>query len=305
MIIFVSFLSYSMSKINACIFFILVLVNCPVISLSQGGEQDGAPCWLCRPGEHNNKSPYEYSFKRELPYLITGAGLVITGRILYSNNAMTPITEDELESYNRSDVNPFDRPATYNWSEDAEKASDILRAGAILLPVLFLSSRHTRSEFGSLAVMGLEVATITYGLTLSVKNIARRPRPYVYNPEAPVGERTSNQSELSFYSGHVSVIASMSFFTAKVMHDYHPNMKTGLKITMWSLAAALPAVTAYLRVEAGQHFPTDVITGYAIGAFTGWLIPHLHKKKGRHTNKLSMCPVIYDGTPGLYLSLRL
>ncbi len=294
-----------MSKINACIFFILLLLIQPVISLSQAGGQGDTPCWWCIQDEHNNDSPYDYSFKKELPYLITGAGLMSTGFILYSTSSMVPDTEEELDAYDRNDVNPFDRPATYNWSESADKASDILRAGAILFPALLLSSRHTRSDFGSLVVMGLEVGSITYGLTLTIKQISKRARPYVYNPDAPLEERTSNKSKLSFFSGHASFTAGMCFFTAKVLHDYHPNMKTGLKITLWSLAATLPAVTAYLRVEAGQHFPTDVITGYAIGAFTGWLIPHLHKKKGRRSNKLSMYPVIYYGSPGLYLSLRL
>jgi hypothetical protein len=34
--------------------------------------------------------------------------------------------------------------------------------------------------------------------------------------------------------------------------------------------------TGGLRVEAGQHFPTDVAAGAAIGAASGTLVPLLH-----------------------------
>ena len=65
---------------------------------------------------------------------------------------------------------------------------------------------------------------------------------------------------------------------AKVVSDYHPNMKKGLKAIMWSGAVMIPATTAYLRVTAGRHFPTDVVAGFATGALVGFIIPHLHKK---------------------------
>ncbi len=87
------------------------------------------------------------------------------------------------------------------------------------------------------------------------------------------------------------------------MNDYHPNMKTGYKIAIWSFSAALPIATGYFRVKGGRHFPTDVITGYAIGAFAGWLIPELHKKKELN-KKLSIVPQFNLGAKGLYVSYR-
>ena len=258
-------------------------------------------CAFCKNGVHKNKNPYVKGFKYEIPFIAAGTGLLTTGFVLQSTNKTQPYKAAELNTLNRNSINAFDRPATYNYSPQAASTSDIFRIGVLILPVIFLSTHHTRSDIGSLLVMGLEVGAITYGLTLSMKNIVNRTRPYVYNPDVPVGERTNNISRLSFFSGHTSFTASFTFFTAKVLSDYHPNMKTGLKIAIWSTAAIIPAVTAYLRVKSGKHFPTDVIAAYAVGAFSGWIIPQLHKKTRKNSN-YSLFPVIYYGTPGLYFT---
>ena len=71
---------------------------------------------------------------------------------------------------------------------------------------------------------------------------------------------------------------------------------------MWSGAFLIPATTAYLRVKAGRHFPTDVIAGYATGAIVGYLIPHLHKKERKNSN-LSWSPILMGDYTGLSLSL--
>lgn len=276
----------------------------PAVSQTSGKTQNKVEvCAFCKNGKHINKNPYVKGFKYELPFIAVGAGLLTTGFVLQSVNKTQPYTEAELNNLNRDDINPFDRPATYNYSPQAAATSDIIRLGVLILPVIFLSSHHTRSDIGSLFVMGLEVGAITYGLTLSIKNIANRPRPYVYNPDVPLGERTNSISKKSFFSGHTSFTASFSFFTAKVITDYHTNMKTGIKITVWSTAAIIPAITAYFRVESGKHFPTDVLAGYAVGAFTGWIVPQLHKKKKKNAN-YSLFPVMYYGAPGLHFTYK-
>ena len=151
--------------------------------------------------------------------------------------------------------------------------------------------------------MGLEVTAITYGITTGVKHAVNRTRPLVYNEVVPVDERTASNSRLSYFSGHTSFTAAFSFYIAKVIHDYHPNLRTGYKIGLWAFSAALPMVTGYLRVEGGRHFPTDVITGYAVGAAIGWLVPELHKKK-KLSEGLSISPSFSYGSRGIYLSYR-
>jgi len=260
-------------------------------------------CFICKNGEHKNESPYKIGFKAELPFLIAGVAIATTGVIFNVTNDTQPFTVEQLEGLDRNNVNAFDRGATYNWNEKAQNASDILLFSSVLVPAMFLVNHHTRSDIGPLLVMGLEVASITYGLTSSFKFSVNRTRPYVYNPDLPIEIRTNAQSVLSFFSGHTSTSAAITFFFAKVMSDYHPNMRTGYKIGLWSFAVLIPATTGYLRVKGGNHFNTDVITGYIVGAFTGWVIPHLHKKKKKNSG-LSMYPVRLYGVNGMGMTFK-
>jgi DNA-binding transcriptional regulator LsrR (DeoR family) len=43
----------------------------------------------------------------------------------------------------------------------------------------------------------------------------------------------------------------------------------------------VPAAVAYFRIEAGKHFLSDNLVGYAVGATMGVVVPQLHKKGGQ------------------------
>ena len=136
-----------------------------------------------------------------------------------------------------------------------------------------------------LSALATEAALLTNGLTLATKRLVLRNRPYVFNPDVPVGEKLPAEARLSFFSGHTSLAASMSFFTAKAWSDYHP--RSPWKPMVWAGAAALPAVTGYLRFKAGKHYFTDVAAGYVVGALVGYFVPHLHKKDRRARRRVS------------------
>ncbi len=171
-------------------------------------------CWLCKNNIHGNPAPYTFGWKHEIPYIGTSIGLTATALILDKTNTTDPYTPSELALLNRNDVNPFDRGATYNWSTGASTISDVFLIGAVASPILFLTNKPTRSNFGWLALMSWEVLSINYGVTYTVKNLTDRPRPFVYNPEVPMEVRTGSDGRESFYSGHVSTAAAMSFFIA-------------------------------------------------------------------------------------------
>jgi membrane-associated phospholipid phosphatase len=117
-----------------------------------------------------------------------------------------------------------------------------------------------------------------------------------------LNEKQSNNAGISFYSGHTSMTAAISFFTAKVFTEYVENYT--LRILIWTGAAILPAITAVSRVNTHWHFPTDVIAGYAIGAIIGYLIPELHKTKSTGNGNLSVYPSINLNKPELGLQFR-
>ncbi|MEL6536147.1 MAG: phosphatase PAP2 family protein, partial [Bacteroidota bacterium] len=68
----------------------------------------------------------------------------------------------------------------------------------------------------------------------------------------------------------------MSFCTAKVFNDYHPD--SPWRYAVWGAAAVVPAVTGWARVGAGKHYYSDVIVGYITGALIGYWVPELHRR---------------------------
>lgn len=124
--------------------------------------------------------------------------------------------------------------------------------------------------------MQAETILLTTGLITLTKTIVYRPRPFTYNTSVPIDNKLNYNARESFFSGHVATSASMSFFTATTFSAYFPH--SPLKPFVWTYAIVWPAATGYFRYAAGKHFPTDILTGYVVGAVTGILIPKIHQK---------------------------
>jgi undecaprenyl-diphosphatase len=75
-------------------------------------------------------------------------------------------------------------------------------------------------------------------------------------------------SSFSFFSGHAAnSMATMTFFFLY------------FKKTHFSyLLFLFPLIFAYSRIYLGLHFPTDILTGYAFGATSGYLAYKLYAK---------------------------
>ena len=124
-----------------------------------------------------------------------------------------------------------------------------------------------------------------------------RYRPLAYNDKAPMSDRTSGNTKNSFFAGHVGLVASSTFFIAKVYSDYHPDSK--YKWLFYTGASAATLYTGYLRHAAGKHFPSDIIVGTTLGAAIGILVPHFHKHRVIKNPNLSIRP--FTGkTHGVY-----
>ncbi len=232
------------------------------------------------------QSPYELSWKKDAPLLgggmlgqITAFGLIV--------NKITPLTVEEIEALNRNDINSFDRKVTDDFSSKSRGHSDLFLYSSLTYPFLLMLDKNMRQDFIPLGVMTLEAVVINGAMTTLIKGLAKRPRPFMYNPAIDLEQKQNRNGQLSFYSGHTSNVAALSFFTAKVFTDYYPESKW--KPAVWTVAAILPAATGYLRVKGGKHFPTDVMTGYIAGGLVGYLIPQIHKKKDQNQKlKLSL-----------------
>lgn len=202
---------------------------------------------------------------------ILGVGIVLHGAALWEGSR----PHDHPWPLDPADVPAFDRVALGNWDPNAHTASNVLFAltagGALALGI---ANQHGQDPLLPAAIT-LESVLLTSGLTDLVKEFAGRPRPFAYDPDLPEELRRDDEAYQSFWSGHTANTAALTFSTAMMVQrsDASPGLKTGT----WIGAATLPAAMGLLRVQAGKHFPTDVLTGYAIGALVGVLVPYFHR----------------------------
>lgn len=231
-------------------------------------------------------------------WIVGGSAAVGLGVIL-ANGTPEPLTEQEIAGLSRESVNPFDRSATWNYSEDISDASDVVLAAVVAAPLALMLDDGVRGDWGTCTLMYAETMALAVFLPEIAKLAVDRIRPFVYNAEAPMSEKTTGDATKSFFSRHAAVAFASAAFLSTVYGDYHPGSAAGPYIWAGSLVAA--AGVGFMRYEAGKHFPTDVITGAVVGGAAGYIIPRIHRSTG---DRLSLRPDITLGRPGLALDVR-
>ncbi|WP_420454375.1 phosphatase PAP2 family protein [Rubrivirga sp.] len=102
-----------------------------------------------------------------------------------------------------------------------------------------------------------------FGLTFALKNLVRRPRPYVAVAGVTARDRGHQGDDVfdphSFPSGHTS----SAFVIATSVSLSYPEWYVVAPAAVW---AGLMGVT---RVWHGVHYPSDVLVGAAIGTVSG------------------------------------
>jgi len=241
-----------------------------------------------------NISPYKIKPGLDIPLTIVFDAWSLYGMsVIYGRDA---IPEAEILSLNRNNVNSFDRPIINNYSLSAKAASDGFFYGSMPLPLILLLDKKIRKDGLKIGLLFLETMGTTGVIYTSSAMIANRYRPYAYNPDVPMDTRTRGGARNSFYAGHPSVVATSTFFMASIYTHYHPNMKG--KWVLYTLAGAATATTGLLRLQAGQHFKTDVITGVITGTLVGIIVPRIHQNKKAEGAKLTLLPNFKFGAPG-------
>lgn len=246
--------------------------------------------------KENKNSKHMYNIKPwiDIPATVVFAGVSVNGfRVIYGRDTISTAT---VLALNKNDVNSFDRPVTENYSEKAKATSDLFFYGSIPLPLFLLLDKNIRKDGPRVGLLYVEALGFTGVFYTTSAMIANRYRPITYNPNVPMEVRRSGGSKNSFPGGHPSLVATSTFFMAKVYADYHPNMK--FKWILYTVAGGLTVTTAYLRFKAGYHFKTDLIAGVFVGALSGILVPHMHKNKASIFSKVSVVPNFQNGSKG-------
>lgn len=141
-----------------------------------------------------------------------------------------------------------------DWS-DGLRAASIVSYGASALATLSgdLGGEWMRAKAAGAAV-GLAAFAVTSETTGGLKTLAKRGRP-------------NGVDEQSFPSGHASTAAVFGTLTTFNLESIAvtPGARTAMKVGVDAVTVA----TAWARVEAGAHHPSDALFGMALGSFVG------------------------------------
>lgn len=223
---------------------------------------------------------YQWSNKKDIPLLGIGAAGTATSLLMRAQN--TPLDLGEINDLNTDQIMRLDEHTNENYSLPLQNASDILLYTSYAFPLSTLLIPEARQDVGMIALMLTEGVLVNEMLTGITKNLVNRPRPFTYNTNLSDEVRTEDGNNLSFFSGHTSYTALLSFFSAQVLNTYVE--KPLSRKMIWAGAILWPAATGYFRYAGGKHFITDVMVGYAVGAAIGYLIPKLHDTEQANKN---------------------
>ncbi len=140
------------------------------------------------------------------------------------------------------------------WSDDLRTAAHLAQLATLFVVA---EPEHPWRSRGRRFVVQHAAAYVTTTLTSGLKAATDRERP----------DRSDRES---FPSGHSSRSFSYAASGRRNLRDsgLPRGVREGLGIGLTSLAAG----TAWARVEAGKHNPTDVLVGAALGNFVSVLI---------------------------------
>ncbi len=164
-----------------------------------------------------------------------------------------------------------DRWALRPVSETGDVASDVVLIGvAGFTAFAGLHGLPAQQWHGNFAVFA-NAASWTAASTEWLKVLVRRKRPVLYTTQAATSA-ADPESQQSFPSLHVSLpFAAATSYLVIARREHLPH-RTRNTLLLYAGAVGVAA----LRVAAGQHFPTDVLAGAALGSGIGWLVPTIH-----------------------------
>lgn len=275
-----------------------VIVTDSVVNTSVIMENPPAPPanWKGTTGE-----VYKLKLGADIPITAIGTGWTLYGfSQIYSKDQSS---EAKILSLNKNNIPKIDRKGASVYHEKANDNADMLFYGSMPLPVILMLDKEIRKDALKISLLYLQAMAITGTLYTGSAYLADRYRPYAYNPEVPMDQRRRGGAKNSFFAGHVALVGTSTFFVAKVWNDYHPESK--LRWIPFTLAGIATGSTAWFRHRGGQHFPTDIMLGTAVGTLSGILVPHLHKNKNMEDRRVTFTTGYLFDTPQFGFTYKL
>ena len=252
--------------------------------------------FLSAQDKSDDSFPFELEGFKEAAIFSTGLALSTSFLIKPYND----LSENDIAKLDADSVNSFDRYSTTRFDKDLDYAGDALVYSLAAVPLGFLGLKSANKDFKSaftFMVMYAESVLLINGLTRALKISFRRKRPYVYNDSLSFSQRMDRENQLSMPSNHTANAFNSAVFMSTVFTLTYPDSKW--VPVVWSLSMSAAATVGILRIFSGNHYPTDVIVGAALGAVTGLAVPFLHWKK---KSNVAIVPVAGDGYAGVSAS---
>ena len=210
---------------------------------------------------------------------------------------------EKILSLDKKNIPSFDRKGADVYHPKADETGDLLFYGSMPLPVILMLDKKIRKDGLKVAALYLESMSVTGLLYTGSVYLTNRYRPYAYNHNVPMSERTRGGAKNSFFAGHVALVGTSTFFIAKVLNDYHPG--SNVKWLPFTLAGIATGTVALMRYRGGQHFVSDILLGTVVGTLSGILVPHVHKNNDNHDRRLSFTASYMGNTPQFGLVYKL
>lgn len=222
-------------------------------------------------------------------YLWLGGGGLLFLSGYYLIPAPSGYLENELEALSPKGLDRWEKHAIHHWSPRLNNLSEFsaLVAGSAITALVF--SPQARDDGYRLAIMTAQMLVWSTALPQIAKTVVQRNRPFIYNTHADLNLRMQERGRESFFS-RTSTVAFASAVYASILFDtYFP--QSIFSPWVWSGSMAFASMAAGLKYFSGQHFPTDIITGAALGSFIGWYVPHVSRNRNCNSISFFMVPI--------------
>lgn len=293
------------------------MVSAAILTLSLTAHAGEKPLSLQNGGGWN-ESGRTLQWGKADPWLTVGSSAFLVAGLAVPEDPFTYIEPGTADAGGRiDDWGPFSlrvRP-----SEPWKIWGDIWMFGSgfglasVLVPYEFKKGAARRNL--ARAAIVWDTWAITLGATNALKVAAQRPRPYtVVSPESlesefgnagdiyaypgdedyPEGATGTviieGDSMHSWPSGHSSMVASAfwSVTTVGVLSMKNRELK---HLAWFAVPLFITGTTAYSRTRAIAHYPTDALSGWALGTAVGVLVPLAHYRKNPGEMSVQLTPM--------------
>ena len=217
---------------------------------------------------------FTLNYRRERGILLIGLSLLLVA-VYVDHRADTPVLSPYGPEYTGDEINPLDRLGYTVRNRRAGALADAGLYGGPTLPLLLSFHPRTRPNYPTVLLLWLQTMLLTFALTSLLKNTVSRPRPYVYHAHWQLDRPLTRKDRAAFLSGHAANATAGAVLFAELLRHYR------IRGAFWGrlLAVGVAGGTAFLRVKAGKHWPTDAIAGITLGGGVAGGILRLHRPK--------------------------